>query len=302
MCNNPDSSQAGLRKCSYTSALRTVECETPGSLTTRFGVRETPHSTRGSSAFSPGEAFWNEAIIVADGLSHPIDGLSSCVAENRASKVDYGSHNSNNARNGGHLNLLNNDVEGVVDAFRAVGDGSSVGAIGIHGKDMSKEVSPLPVKHFDFRFEGKFSDNQTPADFNHIKPAISASKENALSSINPSTLRSHNDIPICPKGRINKAVSDAQGTTFTSGNSIRNEEYLNEISHNDVSNTPVREYNKVAATHEPISNFTPASSSIKDYLDLSNWLPLEICNIYNKKGISKLYPWQVCLSPLDKSG
>jgi hypothetical protein len=39
---------------------------------------------------------------------------------------------------------------------------------------------------------------------------------------------------------------------------------------------------------------TPASGSTsKDFLELSYWLPQTLCNVYAKKGITKLYPWQV---------
>ena len=34
----------------------------------------------------------------------------------------------------------------------------------------------------------------------------------------------------------------------------------------------------------------------RDWLDLNSWLPSEVCSIYRKKGISKLYPWQVPLN------
>ncbi|KAI3468240.1 hypothetical protein Pfo_024903 [Paulownia fortunei] len=276
MCNNPLASQTSFRKCSYTSTLCTAECETRGSFTTKLGARETPQSTRGSSLFSPGEAFWNEAILVADGLFGPNDGLSSHVAETgEALKVDYGTHNSNNVKNGGRVNLLNSAVDGVIDTVCDVGIGSAVGSLGMHGKDLEKEVSPLPVKHFDFTFEAK---------------------ENTLASINHPSLPSFNHMRICPKDRINEGLSDAQGTTFECVNSKRSEEHLNQNGHNVTPNTPDREYNKVAANHESKCHFTPASSSIKDCLDLSNWLPLEICKMYNKKGITKLYPWQVdCL-------
>ncbi|KAL8063378.1 hypothetical protein ABFX02_01G023200 [Erythranthe guttata] len=296
MCNNTFASQAGLRKCSYTSALSTVECETPGTSTTRLGVRETPHSTRGSSSFSPGEAFWNEAIIVADGLFRPNDGLSSCVAENRAPRVDYGTHNSNNAKNGDPMGLLDNAVDGVADAFCDVGNNSAVGSLGMIGQDLKQSVSPLPVKHFDFSIEGNSFDKQTIVDAKNTKPSILTSKENRFASIKPSSLRSYNDIPIFPEAQMNKVLCDAQGTIIKCVNSKSNAEHLNQNSHNDISNTPDRDCNKVAAIHESRSNFTPASSSITDCSDLSNWLPPEICNMYKKKGISKLYSWQVdCL-------
>ncbi|KAK6161831.1 hypothetical protein DH2020_001672 [Rehmannia glutinosa] len=269
MCNNPFESQAGLRKCSYTSTICKAECETPGSFTTRPGARETPQSTRGSSLFSPGEAFWNEAIVVADGLLGPSDGFSSHVAENReVVKVDYGTHCSHNVKNGGRVNLLNRSPDGVTDTLCDVGTGSAVGLPGVHGKNLEKEVSPLPVKHFDFSLEANFFDKGTSGDANNnIKPGILTIKQNTFVSTDHNP-QSFNHMQMCPKDQTDEVPS-----------MLRNSLSI-----------------KVAVNHESKSNCTPASSSRKDCLDLTNWLPLEICNIYNKKGISKLYPWQVdCL-------
>lgn len=250
--------------------------------------------------FSPGEAFWNEAILVADGLFDSNDGLSFHVAENdEAIKVDYGTHNSNNVKNGGRVGLLNSALDGVTGTVCDVGAGSAVGSMGMHVKDLNKEVSPFPVKHFDFNLEAKTFDKETPADASDAKPDILTSEQNTLASISQRSSQRYNVTPICPKDQTSGILYDAEGTTFKCINSKRSEEQLNQNSYNVASNTPNRDYNRVVA-NESKSNRTPASSSIKDCLDLSNWLPLEICHIYNKKGISKLYPWQVPLSTLDK--
>ncbi|XP_020550378.1 helicase and polymerase-containing protein TEBICHI [Sesamum indicum] len=292
--NHSFASQGSLRKCIYTSAPCRAECETPGSFTTRLRDGETPPSTRGSSLFSPGEAFWNEAILVADELLAPSNGLSSCVAENSEPlKFDYRTYSSNNVKNGAPSSLLNCTVDGVKDTVSDFGTGSAGGA---HGKELDKEVSPLPVKHFDFIFEAKTSGKDIPVDANSSKPGNLTSNENPLASINHTSLGNNIGMCIRPKDQMNE-ILDAHGTAFKCLISKRSEDHLNQDSHNFASTTPDREYNKVAAIHECKSNYTPASSSsIRDCLDLSNWLPPEICKIYNKKGISKLYPWQVdCL-------
>ncbi|KAL0394056.1 UNVERIFIED_CONTAM: Helicase and polymerase-containing protein TEBICHI [Sesamum latifolium] len=295
--NHPFASQASLRKCIYTSAPCRAECETPGSFTTRLRDRETPPSTRGSSLFSPGEAFWNEAILVADELFAPSNGLSSRVAENSEPlKFDYGTYSSNNVNNGAPSSLLNCAVDGVKDTVSDFGTGSAGGSLGMHGKELDKEVSPLPVKHFDFTFEAKTSGKDISIDANSSKPGNLTSKENPLASINHTSLGNNILMCIRPEDQMNE-ILDAHGTAFKYLSSKSTEDHLNQDSHNFASSTPDREYNKVAANHECKNNYTPASSSsIKDCLDLSNWLPPEICKIYNKKGISKLYPWQVdCL-------
>ncbi|KAL8537172.1 hypothetical protein ACS0TY_012379 [Phlomoides rotata] len=288
MCDNPFASQASLRKCSYTSVQCTDECVTPGSFHTRLGAKETPKSSRGSSLFSPGEAFWNEAMLVADGLLDPNDGLSSHVARNdEALKVEYGIHNSNNVKDGAHLDLLSTALDGAMDTVYDVGAS--------HAKDMNKEVSPFPVKHFDFNLEAKFFDKETPYDAKNTKVEILASEVKTLASINQSSSLQHDITLIRPKDQKTEILPDAKGIAIKCINPKRTEEHLNLNNPNVDSITPNREYNKITA-NDSKSNCTPASLSIKDCLDLSYWLPLEIGNIYRKKGISKLYPWQVdCL-------
>lgn len=293
MGDNPFASQSSLRKCSYTSAQCPDECETPGSIHTRLGARETPKSSRGSSLFSPGEAFWNEAMLVADGLFDPNDGLSSHVARNdEALKVDCGIHNLNNVKNGAHLDLLSTALDGAMNTVCDAGARASVGSLGLHVKDLNKEVSPFPVKHFDFNLEAKFFDKETPSDANNTKAEVLTSKVETLASISQPSLLQHDITLIRPKDQTSEILSGSKGIAIKCINSKRIEEHLNLNSHNVESITPNRECNKIAA-NESKSNFTPASLLIKDCLDLSNWLPLEICNIYRKKGISKLYPWQV---------
>ncbi|KAI7984366.1 hypothetical protein LOK49_LG15G00305 [Camellia lanceoleosa] len=41
---------------------------------------------------------------------------------------------------------------------------ASTGSTGKHGKDLDEEASPLPVKHFDFLFEDKNSDDLSADD------------------------------------------------------------------------------------------------------------------------------------------
>ncbi|KAL3819028.1 hypothetical protein ACJIZ3_004933 [Penstemon smallii] len=292
MSNNPFS-QASLRKCGHTSATHTTSCDTPSP--TRVGARETPHSTRGSSLFSPGEAFWNEAIVVADGLFAPNDCLSSHVLEHGKAKVDYGTYNSNNGKSGGCGNVLNRD--GVRDIVNGVGSVSAEGAIAKHGKDLNKEVSPLPVKHFDFCLEGNFSEEKIPSDANNVKPYFLTTQENTPASTNHPSLWSNNLMHKYHKDQNNEILSDAEINSFKCAVSKAYVDHLPQETGDILSNTPDNKHDKVAVTHECKNNCTPASSSLmKDCLDLSNWLPPEVCSIYKKKGISNLYPWQVdCL-------
>ncbi|KAL0330327.1 UNVERIFIED_CONTAM: Helicase and polymerase-containing protein TEBICHI [Sesamum radiatum] len=248
--NHPFASQASLRKCTYTSAPCRAECETPCSFTTRLRDRETPPSTRGSSLFSPGETFWNEAILVADELFAPSNGLSPRVAENSEPlKSDYGTYSSNNVKNGAPSSLLNCAVDGVKDTVSDFGTSSAGGSLGMHGKELDKEASPLPVKHFDFTFEAKTSGKDIPLDANSSKPGNLTSKENPLASINHTSLGNNIRMCIQPEDQMSE-ILDAHGTAFKCLSSKRSEDHLNQDNHKFASNTPDREYNKVAANHE----------------------------------------------------
>lgn len=282
-----------MRKCNNRTTLSISECETPASFLSKLGARETPQSTRGSSSFSPGDAFWNEAILVADEIGNPNAGLSSHVADSEALKVDYGTHNSNNVKDRGCVHLLNSARDGVTHTVSDVHAGSAVGSSGMH---LDKEVSPLPVKHFDFSLEARNLDKEIPADANKTKPDIITTKEIPV-SINQRNSQCYSLRHSSPKDQMGEILPGVQQKSFKCINSTRNVEHLKENSHNVAYNTPNRDYEWVVA-NELKSNCTPASSSIKGCLNLGNWLPLEICHIYYKKGISKLYPWQVTLPPL----
>lgn len=204
--SDPIELQGSLRKCNQTP--KTNAC-----------AHETPRSMRGSSIFSPGEAFWNEAVQVADGLFAP--NLSVLAAQG-----------NNGDRNYCEMKNL---------YIPKVGNNKP--------NDNDNEVSPLPVKHFDFLLEEKNTDESTQHRGNEQSDCGSVSykgrqtaKVGALSQYN---------------------VNAPESRTLVSNNVC------------DEASTP--------------SNF----ASLKDPLDLSNWLPSEICHIYKNKGISELYPWQV---------
>lgn len=227
----------------------------------------------------------------------PNAGLCSHVAENKEGlKLDNRTHNSNIVKKRGGVHLLNSARDGVRDSACDVGAGSAVGSLGMHVKDLDKEVSPLPVKHFDFSFEAKSLDKEIQADANNMKPESLTTKE-TTASISQLNSRCFNLTCSSSKDQMSRTLPDAQQTSSKCTDSKMIVEHLNENSHTVACNTPNSDYKMVVASM-PKNNCTPASSSTKGCLDLSNWLPLEICHIYYKKGISKLYPWQVTLPPL----
>lgn len=281
--NHLDIAQASLRKCNNKTALSTAECETPASFTSKLEARETPQSTRGSSSFSPGDAFWNEAILVADGIANPNDGLSSHVA-------------GNNVKDRGSIHLLKTARDGVTHSVSDFRAGSAVGSLGMHPK---KEVSPLPVKHFDFSLEAKNLDKEIPTDANKTKPDVLTTKETP-GPISQCNFQCYKLTYSSSKDQVDEILPGVHQKSFKYINSERSVEHLKENIHDVAYNTPNSDYKIVAS--ELKSNCTPASSLMKGCLDLGNWLPLEICHIYYKKGISKLYPWQVTLPPLSYLG
>ncbi|CAK9182717.1 unnamed protein product [Ilex paraguariensis] len=294
--------QVSLRKCNKTSraTFPVMECDTPGPFIINSGARDTPKSTRGSSIFSPGETFWNEAIQVADGLFATSDNLSVKVAEemkvlNRQDKIKS-STNMRNGDRGSKLNeVLNDGAIKVCDMEMS----ASLGSLGKQGKDSNKEVSPLPVKHFDFSREDKNLDEDTSywCSGNDTKCLmLKEGEQKGCISVSNHNLETANITAHCSKAHINGDFHQVQEMTSNCAVANRKDAIGTQDSDHITSNTPdkgtggftaVLEYNE----HTP-SSFMP----LKDRLDLSNWLPSEICSIYRKRGILKLYPWQVdCL-------
>ena len=112
-----------LRKCSTTVESNTsaAECSTPAPLGRNSSARETPMSTRGSSIFSPGEEFWNEAIQVAHGLSAEKgkDFINAEKDEDHGTVPDGGS--SHNFGNGSLKEDLNVVVDDGASSLRQAG-------------------------------------------------------------------------------------------------------------------------------------------------------------------------------------
>lgn len=141
------------------------------------------------------------------------------------------------------------------------------------GKDLSqqvleespganKEVSPLPVKHIDFSCEDK-----------------NMAVNNMITPCNPV-----------------QSLSRLQETTSSCVITKRRADVLNQPNDNRTFTTPGTDIKSSNMNGFKSFENTPSSSvPPNDRLDISNWLPSEICNTYKKRGISKLYPWQVLL-------
>ncbi|KAI7750051.1 hypothetical protein M8C21_005020, partial [Ambrosia artemisiifolia] len=136
---------------------------------------------------------------------------------------------------------------------------------GLNGNSMDKEVSPLPVKHFDFSCEDKRMVVDAPSMSTPCNQVQSLCK---LQDTNSSCV-------------ITKKRSDELSPPNDNIKSIS-------------PNTDIKSYNVTGLNS--VENTPSSSVPLNDRLDISNWLPSEICNTYKRRGISKLYPWQVdCL-------
>ncbi|KAK9273993.1 hypothetical protein L1049_018807 [Liquidambar formosana] len=296
--NDPIELQASLRKCNRTpkSAINMTEFYTPGPLAVNACARQTPQSLRRSTIFSPGEAFWNEAIQLADGLFASNDELSVKDAEEiNIVKSQYEVKNSCNLRNGNYENKSRELLDEGDSRFQHLKISASLGSMGKHMKDLDKEVSPLPVKHFDFSHEDKNLDEKTPhhCSADNIKRVTHRGGELfECGSVNHKGPRPTNFLARCGKAQKNGEMHQVQGTSPIDAVTNSKVDLLNQENDSVTSNAPTKE-----ATCECNEASTPSSfAPVKDRLDLGNWLPSEICSIYRSRGISELYPWQVeCL-------
>ncbi|GLU01406.1 hypothetical protein SLE2022_187150 [Rubroshorea leprosula] len=287
--NNPVELQTTLRKCSgeSKSILNTTEFSTPGSLTVKARIHQTPQSMHGSSMFSPGEAFWNEAIQIADGLFAQTDNFSPQVAEEINNQMSQ--HKTHNSYNLGSKSTVEKAREMLVEgvsSIRPAGVGESLESVGEQKKEIQKEVSPLPVKHLDFSFEEKNIELQDAG-----LPECGSVTHKSPSTTKMAIHGHHME--------TTEEVLEVQGTTSVLAVAKRKGALSIEDNDRIKSITPVDQIKNSTSISTSVSTEagTPSSSVIlKDHLSLKSWLPSEICSIYKRKGISELYPWQVdCL-------
>ncbi|XP_020228897.1 helicase and polymerase-containing protein TEBICHI [Cajanus cajan] len=273
--------ETGFRKCSNTPkpSVNMAECYTPGSLIVKACVKETPKSTRGSSSFSPGEAFWNEAIQLADGLDVPMAyDPSKVTGESNVVEEEPEMNNSCNLQNydGKPRKILDQSKNRIWNREM----GATLGSV-MHTRDSMKEASSLPVKHFDFSFEDNNMEENTLKNCcvdDPINVTSGAGKQDESVSVTGHTYGKRNEVQ-------EKALVETLG---------------NRICQNNVNmtyNSPHNEVRTPISARASDEAGTPSTSvSLNDDFDLNSWLPPEICSIYRKKGISKLYNWQVdCL-------
>ncbi|XP_065030525.1 helicase and polymerase-containing protein TEBICHI isoform X5 [Musa acuminata AAA Group] len=292
-------------------------------------TNDTPKSALRCSIFSPGDEFWSEAIQVADGLlpaaSNLPEGLqfSKCGTSDNKLRTDESSCRATN---------------GVLDSGSMASKVSQ--KIGekpiVENKTSLKisqhiEVSPLPVKHFDFSCEDSFRQrgvekNESaigvsvePANSNYIQQKHLDSllfKKHSEDMENCLAPKENSDFSFCNSGGSSSSTGKSYQTGAGSdldacpgkGNLPTQENNMGQIrsvrlpvclpgTGYDSANLERKQKNKLIANGNYEEFGTPSSSVPPKYrLQLHSWLPPEVCNIYKRKGISELYPWQVeCL-------
>ncbi|KAK9142494.1 hypothetical protein Syun_011894 [Stephania yunnanensis] len=323
-------SHARLRKCNNTatSNLDVGGCHTPCSSIIKVATLKTPQSARGSSIFSPGEAFWDEAIQLADGLFAPIDKFSvNAVKELGVVKVQCEQKNSSILESGRSKNKLREIVDEDGSGAKHMELKDSLGSLERHENrcvdslpvSSDKEVSPLPVRHFDFLAEENSSGKKNFRQWSTRDERNSKLGRQQLDSdVETHTAPQAADIELCynPEGKLGSPVlgsSNKDRMVFSSndGGEIHLKESgsssvmaektgVSSYRYNDTNtvNMEEKDIRSPLATDRAVDGVCTPSSSLllRESLELASWLPSELCSIYMKRGISKLYPWQVsCL-------
>ncbi|XP_039143908.1 LOW QUALITY PROTEIN: helicase and polymerase-containing protein TEBICHI-like [Dioscorea cayenensis subsp. rotundata] len=168
-------------------------------------------------------------------------------------------------------------------------NGSDKSQAGVHrGK-----VSPLPVKHFDFSH-----------DENIIKEKkFTLERSETLDALTSGAV----DTSCINQNDVSTSSSKRNPETGIVGNAFdkakRDSRKVHEIlkgAFDAIEEVNLLRKERSDQSHAKTNDATATPSSsmpLKNHLQLTSWLPSEICSIYMKKGISSLYPWQVdCLT------
>lgn len=317
-----------LRRCSATpnaSVNKTGHCRVGMPFHNGTSIDETPKSAFRNSMFSPGEEFWCEAIQVADGLLPAVTSLpegmrllESRTSDNK-SLVDESSCSIPQ-----HQKDFPKSVDGVLDTgtlglktcLKTFEEPVLENNISLK-VSQHNDASPLPVKHFDFSHEDSLhrcvkektektktsviSDIQTAKD-QYKKPTHDSNfqehtenmkscldcKESVDSSVN-------SDGSSLPTGKAYQIRADLTISEKKDGFTTQENVYPSDVGHDSASREE-KEHNISTTGGKNEAVGTPSSSVPPKYrLQLTNWLPSEVCNIYMRKGISELYPWQVLI-------
>ncbi|KAH7283331.1 hypothetical protein KP509_34G001800 [Ceratopteris richardii] len=164
-------------------------------------------------------------------------------------------------------------------------------------KDLKTEISPLPVRKFDFSF--------SPNKANDVQNVVVSEDKSFLPVGNPNSEFSASSMPVSELPK-KKSEDPFPGQLKNESEKILTDEQCNNLQ----KHTPLQDDQSDKAKsgiYHPFSNSNSTvrmtESPCKDMKSMSaveskisDWLPETISSIYAKKGLTKLYPWQVeCL-------
>ncbi|CAK9217649.1 unnamed protein product [Sphagnum jensenii] len=295
-------------------------CQSPHSSSTKKTGRGSSSSLKSvgwvyhSSLFSPGDAFWDEAIEAADGLlasnveelqvggavdmntkhsgsTHDVD---SCQYEERTDSyppVEQVLEPAKDTRSvdSSHSPLVAESRRGFVGAT-VLSDVEGIVSRGFSAQVSQMDVSPLPVRHFDFT-------SQTSPQNKSIDELLRQDASQSNFQCRSRSVLAKESLNERGTGTSQQTRMRVDDVVLTGGN----RECLpmgmvngrSEIEDMQQSSAPT-----VAATSLGLTEQVSAAPD-QSHVDLSEWLPPDICAIYIKKGLRKLYPWQVECLQLD---
>ncbi|XP_057854248.2 helicase and polymerase-containing protein TEBICHI isoform X1 [Cryptomeria japonica] len=281
------------------------------------------------SSLSPGDEFWNDAIQVADGLvaaktdnnargdcdasahtnSEDVqensfsDKIERCTvntqnleSHNAANRVSSGNKLQQSVVSGREFHCAASEAPDLSVSSSKVpmpeectenNEKIHVGRVGL-SKTTGIGNSALPVRHFNVLFEDNITMNNTQ-DY-----SSKAEDCRVTEVVNADTSDEH---------LKDDAVQNSENQGYEKKITVinRNAAVCNDspvVEELELAETKGKDPSELSLREENIK--TPSSNiSFTDNLELRSWLPDKICEIYAKKGITKLYPWQVECLQLD---
>lgn len=284
-----------------------------------------------SSMFSPGDAFWDEAIEAVEGLGLPMIGVPrklSSIGISMLSSAEREAHAVDNATR------TREDVEAKLCLDTPEKSPAEISVVNLDGMTSTDrifnerfdelDVSPLPVRRFSFTCQNSpLRESIVKSDVNEIlnvspiamRSALGeepldvkeiTSADQATTGANIEIMRDSSQLQV---GIVSQPKAEAVAATVppvivnaTSGLLEPAPSTPAEPSNSDQipahAHPSAEEKSEATAAGTVVQKLEHAimSSSLKNTsLNISDWVPPEACAVYAKKGLKRLYPWQVTL-------
>lgn len=342
-------------------------CQSPHSSSTKKTGRGSSSSLKSvswvyhSSLFSPGDAFWDEAIEAADGLlasnveelqvggavdmntkpSGSTHDVESCQYEERTDshppvKQVLEPAKDTRSVDSSHSPLVAESRRGFVGAT-VLSDVEGIVSRNFSAQVSQMDVSPLPVRHFDFTSQTSpqnksidelLRQDASQSNFQCCSRSVLAKEclnERGAGTSQQTRMRV-DDVELTggnqeclPMGMVNGSseIEDMQQSSaptvaatslglteqVSAAPGMLKEELTDPRSNTEAEQTcsnklemgaMAAELSKAAGALETGKEaLLVVPSADQSHVDLSEWLPADICATYIKKGLRKFYPWQV---------